>query len=92
MVDYSYEEGCHLGAGHRVVGAVSERRRGGASSGHFAFGDAFDGPYYGRVQVGGVGEQVLGFGYGLDVGEGGDHHDGHVGAGYYAPGVEVAVV
>ena len=92
MVDYSYEEGRHLGAGHRVVGAVSERRRGGASSGHFAFGYAFNSPHYRCVQIGGVGEQVLRLGHGLDVGEGGDHHDRHVGSGYYPAGVEVAVV
>ena len=60
MVDGSDEEGCHLGSGYGLVGAVVEGA-GGTPSGYSGLVHALNGSDYGGVCVLGVLEEAFGF-------------------------------
>ena len=74
-------------SGYGLVGAVVEGA-GGTSSGYACLVHALDGLYYGGVGVLGVLEEAFGFVDGFEVGERGDHHDGHIRPGYHPAGIE----
>ena len=90
-VDGADEEGGHLRSGYGFVGAVVEGG-GGAASGYASAVHSFDGPVLssGPSPVASW-KRFWGSSTGWRWGEGGDHHDGHVGSGYYSAGVEVSV-